>query len=64
MIKDRRKFFSITQAGLAELGDIAPPRWIDATRISASVAKDLADRRGGMDDRPSGESRRMHRWRG
>jgi Mn-dependent DtxR family transcriptional regulator len=41
---DPRKFFSITDAGLAALGDTAPQRWVDLNRLRASLSKDVLTR--------------------
>jgi predicted ArsR family transcriptional regulator len=41
---DPRKFFSVTDAGLAALGDAAPQRWVDLNRLRASTAKDVLTR--------------------
>ena len=54
---DPRKFFSITDAGLAALGDAAPQRpepWVKVDAVSAARAKDVAERQGqSVDDRTS-----------
>jgi DNA-binding IclR family transcriptional regulator len=54
---DPRKFFSITDAGLAALGDAAPQRpepWVKVEAVSAARAKDVAERQGqSVDDRTS-----------
>jgi hypothetical protein len=55
---DPRKFFSITDAGLAALGPEAPQRpepWVKVEAVSAARAKDVAERQGrqSVDDRTS-----------
>jgi hypothetical protein len=48
LTRDPRKFFSITQAGLAALGPSAapPPRWIDTNRVSAAASREVLARHG------------------
>jgi hypothetical protein len=55
---DPRKFFSITDAGLAALGPEAPQKpapWVKVEAVSAARARDVAERQGrhSVDDRTS-----------
>ena len=55
---DIRKFFAITSAGRDALGaDIPKPSepWVKVSAISASSAKDVAERQGSLDDRTSAQ---------
>jgi hypothetical protein len=52
LIADPRRFFLISAAGLAALGDATPPRqpWVKVEAISAAVARDVVARNGHQPD--------------